>query len=146
MEAANRGAADAGGRTIGLNISLPHEQRPNPYSTPELTFQFHYFAMRKMHFAMRANALVDVYAQLRSAEGQRVQISTTAAMIKPSDRKAAAPKQTNRRQRQWNSWRDGSYRESGSAVSLTTSWRCHTPESGRCQVPLRLGASSTTTT
>jgi uncharacterized protein (TIGR00730 family) len=58
MEAANRGAADAGAPSIGFNISLPHEQRPNPYSTPELTFQFHYFAMRKMHFAMRANALV----------------------------------------------------------------------------------------
>ncbi len=58
MEAANRGAADVGAPSIGLNISLPHEQGPNPYSTPELTFQFHYFAMRKMHFAMRANALV----------------------------------------------------------------------------------------
>jgi uncharacterized protein (TIGR00730 family) len=58
MEAANRGAADAGAPSIGFNISLPHEQGPNPYSTPDLTFQFHYFAMRKMHFAMRANALV----------------------------------------------------------------------------------------
>jgi len=58
MEAANRGAADAGAPSIGFNISLPREQQPNPYSTPELTFQFHYFAMRKMHFAMRANALV----------------------------------------------------------------------------------------
>jgi uncharacterized protein (TIGR00730 family) len=58
MEAANRGAADAGAPSIGYNISLPHEQGPNPYSTPELTFRFHYFAMRKMHFAMRANALV----------------------------------------------------------------------------------------
>jgi uncharacterized protein (TIGR00730 family) len=58
MEAANRGAADAGAPSIGFNIQLPHEQRPNPYSTPELTFQFHYFAMRKMHLAMRANALV----------------------------------------------------------------------------------------
>jgi uncharacterized protein (TIGR00730 family) len=58
MEAANRGAADAGAPNIGLNISLPHEQGPNPYSTPDLTFRFHYFAMRKMHFAMRANALV----------------------------------------------------------------------------------------
>lgn len=58
MEAANRGATDAGAPSIGFNISLPHEQRPNPYSTPELTFQFHYFAMRKMHFAMRANALI----------------------------------------------------------------------------------------
>ena len=58
MEAANRGAADAGAPSIGLNIQLPHEQEPNAYSTPELTFQFHYFAMRKMHFAMRASALV----------------------------------------------------------------------------------------
>jgi len=58
MEAANRGAHEAGAPTIGFNITLPHEQEPNPYSTPELTFRFHYFAMRKMHFAMRANALV----------------------------------------------------------------------------------------
>lgn len=58
MEAANRGAREAGAPTIGFNIALPHEQRPNPYITPSLTFQFHYFAMRKMHFAMRAAALV----------------------------------------------------------------------------------------
>ncbi|MDG2520826.1 TIGR00730 family Rossman fold protein [Caulobacter segnis] len=58
MEAANRGASDAGAPSIGFNITLPHEQAPNPYSTPELTFRFHYFAMRKMHLAMRANALV----------------------------------------------------------------------------------------
>jgi uncharacterized protein (TIGR00730 family) len=58
MEAANRGAYDAGAPSIGFNITLPHEQEPNPYSTPELTFRFHYFAMRKMHLAMRANALV----------------------------------------------------------------------------------------
>ncbi len=58
MEAANRGASDAGAPTIGFNITLPHEQLPNPYTTPELTFRFHYFAMRKMHLAMRANALV----------------------------------------------------------------------------------------
>jgi len=58
MEAANRGASDAGAPSIGFNIKLPHEQAPNSYSTPELTFQFHYFAMRKMHLAMRANALV----------------------------------------------------------------------------------------
>jgi uncharacterized protein (TIGR00730 family) len=57
MEAANRGAADAGAPSIGFNITLPHEQEPNTYSTPELTFRFHYFAMRKMHLAMRANAL-----------------------------------------------------------------------------------------
>jgi uncharacterized protein (TIGR00730 family) len=58
MEAANRGAADAGAPSIGFNIGLPHEQEPNAYSTPDLTFQFHYFAVRKFHLAMRANALV----------------------------------------------------------------------------------------
>jgi uncharacterized protein (TIGR00730 family) len=58
MEAANRGAADVGAKSIGLNISLPHEQYPNPYITPELCFQFRYFAMRKLHFVMRARALV----------------------------------------------------------------------------------------
>src|SRR6185312_4829604 len=58
MEAANRGAADAGGRSVGLNIGLPHEQRPNPYITPELTFQFHYFFMRKLWFAHLARAIV----------------------------------------------------------------------------------------
>jgi len=58
MEAANRGASEVGAPSIGFNITLAHEQEPNPYSTPELTFRFHYFAMRKMHLAMRANALV----------------------------------------------------------------------------------------
>jgi uncharacterized protein (TIGR00730 family) len=58
MEAANRGAADAGGVSIGLNIVLPLEQQPNSYITPELCFQFHYFAIRKMHFLLRARALV----------------------------------------------------------------------------------------
>lgn len=58
MEAANRGAHDVCAPTIGFNISLPHEQGPNPYTTPELTFRFHYFAIRKMHLAMRASALV----------------------------------------------------------------------------------------
>ena len=57
MEAANRGAAEAGAPSIGFNISLPHEQVPNRWSTPALTFRFHYFAMRKMHLAMRARAL-----------------------------------------------------------------------------------------
>ena len=57
MEAANRGAREAGAPTIGFNIRLPFEQEPNPYTTPELTFNFHYFAMRKMHLAMRANAM-----------------------------------------------------------------------------------------
>jgi uncharacterized protein (TIGR00730 family) len=57
MEAANRGARDAGAPSIGFNIGLPNEQEPNAYSTPDLTFQFHYFAVRKLHFAMRANAL-----------------------------------------------------------------------------------------
>lgn len=58
MEAGNRGAFEAGGRSIGLNIVLPHEQAPNAYITPELCFQFHYFALRKMHFLMRSIALV----------------------------------------------------------------------------------------
>jgi uncharacterized protein (TIGR00730 family) len=58
MEAANRGAHDAGAKNVGLNISLPHEQYPNPYLTPELTFHFHYFALRKLHFLQRAKALV----------------------------------------------------------------------------------------
>ncbi len=58
MEAGNRGAHDVGGKSIGLNIVLPHEQEPNPYITPELCFQFHYFALRKMHFVMRSIALV----------------------------------------------------------------------------------------
>jgi uncharacterized protein (TIGR00730 family) len=58
MEAANRGAYDAGAPSVGYNITLPMEQEPNAYSTPDLTFRFHYFAMRKMHFAMRAAALV----------------------------------------------------------------------------------------
>jgi uncharacterized protein (TIGR00730 family) len=57
MEAGNRGAADAGAPTIGLNIVLPHEQAPNAYVTPDLSFNFHYFAIRKMHFLMRAKAV-----------------------------------------------------------------------------------------
>ncbi|MDF3124029.1 TIGR00730 family Rossman fold protein [Rheinheimera sp. 1928-s] len=58
MEAANKGAYQAGGQSIGLNIVLPHEQKPNPYITPEFCFRFHYFAIRKMHFLQRARALV----------------------------------------------------------------------------------------
>ena len=58
MEAANRGAAEAGGTTIGFNIGLPHEQRPNPYVTPTLLFEFHYFFMRKLWFSHLARALI----------------------------------------------------------------------------------------
>jgi uncharacterized protein (TIGR00730 family) len=58
MEAANRGACDVGAKSIGLNISLPHEQFPNPYVSPELCFKFRYFAIRKLHFTLRARALV----------------------------------------------------------------------------------------
>ncbi len=58
MEAVNRGAFEIGAKSIGLNIDLPHEQEPNPYITPDLCFQFHYFAMRKFHFVLRAAALV----------------------------------------------------------------------------------------
>lgn len=57
MEAGNRGAAEAGGQSIGLNIVLPHEQAPNAWVTPDLSFNFHYFALRKMHFLMRARAI-----------------------------------------------------------------------------------------
>ena len=67
MEAGNRGAYEVGGKSIGLNIVLPHEQEPNPYITPELCFQFHYFALRKMHFLMRAMALVVLPRRLRHA-------------------------------------------------------------------------------
>jgi len=58
MEAANRGAFDLKAQTVGLNIDLPHEQYPNPYVTPDLCVRFHYFALRKLHFVMRAKALV----------------------------------------------------------------------------------------
>ncbi len=58
MEAANRGAFDAGAESVGLNVTLPHEQYPNPYITPGLSFRFHYFAIRKLHFLLRAKALV----------------------------------------------------------------------------------------
>ena len=71
MEAANRGAFDVGAKSVGLNISLPHEQYPNPYVTPELCFSFHYFALRKLHFLLRAKALVAFpggYGTFRSEE------------------------------------------------------------------------------
>jgi uncharacterized protein (TIGR00730 family) len=58
MEAANRGAFDVGAKSVGFNIDLPHEQEPNPYITPDLCFRFHYFALRKFHFILRAKALV----------------------------------------------------------------------------------------
>ena len=58
MEAANRGAYEARGKSIGLNITIPNEQDPNPYISPGLAFQFHYFSLRKMHFMMRAKAMV----------------------------------------------------------------------------------------
>ena len=58
MEAANRGAFETGDKTIGFNISLPREQHPNPYISPGLSFRFHYFALRKMHFMLRARAIV----------------------------------------------------------------------------------------
>jgi uncharacterized protein (TIGR00730 family) len=58
MEAGNRGASEVGGQSVGLNIVLPHEQEPNPFITPKLCFQFHYFALRKMHFLMRSTGLV----------------------------------------------------------------------------------------
>ena len=67
MEAANRGAREAGGKTIGLNIGLPFEQRPNPFITPELSFEFHYFFMRKFWFAYLAKALVVFPGRLRHA-------------------------------------------------------------------------------
>ena len=69
MEAANRGAHDVNARTVGLNITLPHEQYPNPYLTPGLCFQFHYFAIRKLHFLKRARALVGVLIDARKLGG-----------------------------------------------------------------------------
>ena len=67
MEAANRGAYDVGAKSIGLNIRLPREQQPNPYITPDLCFQFHYFAMRKLHFLLAGEGIGGVSRRLRHA-------------------------------------------------------------------------------
>jgi uncharacterized protein (TIGR00730 family) len=96
MEAANRGAAEAGAPSIGFNISLPHEQQPNDYSTPGLTFQFHYFAMRKMHLVLRANGLVifpggfgtldELFELLTLRQtGKKFERLVSAGMASPSD-------------------------------------------------------------
>src|SRR3546814_6431853 len=66
MEAANRGAYDSGAPSIGLNIVLPHEQLPNPFVTPSLSLQFHYFALRKMHFLLRARRSEEPTSELQS--------------------------------------------------------------------------------
>ena len=96
MEAANRGAHDAGAPSIGFNIQLPHEQEPNAYSTPDLTFQFHYFAMRKMHLAMRAAALVafpggfgtldELFEILNLVQSNKMRLSRSSASTAPTGR------------------------------------------------------------
>ena len=75
MEAANKGAVEAGAETIGLNIVLPHEQLPNRYVTPDLSFQFHYFALRKMHFLLRARAVAVFPGYLGGAAGFRKELA-----------------------------------------------------------------------
>src|SRR6202158_1580601 len=77
MEAANRGAFDVGAKSVGLNISLPHEQYPNPYVTPELCLRFRYFALRKLHFLLRARALV----ALRGGYGPLDELFETLTLI-----------------------------------------------------------------
>jgi predicted Rossmann-fold nucleotide-binding protein len=79
MAAANRGAREVGAATIGFNITLPVEQQPNPYTTPELTFRFHYFAMRKMHLAMRANAAEELW-QTMTKRGLRAHTPAEAVL------------------------------------------------------------------
>ncbi len=84
MEAANRGAADAGGRTIGLNILLPHEQRPNPYLSPGLALQFRYFFMRKLWFAHLARA---IWGTRAPTPPSRARASPAAAPARSADRR-----------------------------------------------------------
>ena len=84
MEAANRGAQDVGAASVGLNIYLPHEQQPNPYLTPELHFQFRYFALRKLHFMQRARALV----ALPGGYGTFDELFETLCLIQTRKRKA----------------------------------------------------------
>jgi uncharacterized protein (TIGR00730 family) len=84
MEAANRGAHDVGAASVGLNISLPHEQEPNAYLTPELSFQFRYFAIRKLHFMLRARALV----ALPGGYGTLDELFETLCLIQTGKREA----------------------------------------------------------
>eukprot|EP00913_Durusdinium_trenchii_P026976 g25311.t1 len=78
MEAGNRGASEVGAPTIGLNIMLPHEQAPNQYVTPELSFNFHYFAIRKMHFMMRAKAALADFGTIAPGDLELISFAETA--------------------------------------------------------------------